>query len=55
MPKQVYHAYGVVKKAAITRVADDAVAGKLDAHFPPVRLADRLRHSLARPGRLRRQ
>ena len=35
MPKQVYHAYGVVRKAAaITRVADDAVAGKLDAHFP---------------------
>ncbi len=51
MPKEVYHAYGVVKKAAalvnradgrleewkadaIVRVADEIVAGALDAHFP---------------------
>ena len=51
MPKEVYHAYGVVKKAAalvnqadgrlddqkaaaIVRVADEVVAGKLDEHFP---------------------
>ncbi|MGJ7571554.1 class II fumarate hydratase [Variovorax sp. RB2P76] len=51
MPKAVYHAYGVVKKAcalvnaaegrlaqwkadAILRAADEAIAGKLDAHFP---------------------
>jgi fumarate hydratase class II len=51
MPKQVYHAYGYVKKAAaivnarlghlpkekadlITRVADEVIAGKLDAEFP---------------------
>src|SRR6266566_9638236 len=51
MPKEVYHAYGVVKKAcallnqaagrlptwkaeAIIRAADEAIAGKLDEHFP---------------------
>jgi fumarate hydratase, class II len=51
MPKAVYHAYGVVKKAcalvneaagrlpkwktdAILRAADEAIAGKLDDHFP---------------------
>ncbi|CAD6534259.1 Fumarate hydratase class II [Paraburkholderia hiiakae] len=51
MPKAVYHAYGVVKKAsalvnaeagrlpqwkaeAIVRAADEAIAGKLDDHFP---------------------
>jgi fumarate hydratase class II len=51
MPKAVYHAYGIVKKAAalvnagagrlpqwkaeaIVRAADEAIAGKLDAHFP---------------------
>ena len=51
MPKAVYHAYGLVKKAAalvneadgrlepwkaavIARVADEVVAGELDAHFP---------------------
>ncbi len=51
MPKPVYHAYGVVKKAcalvnqaegrlpdwkaaAIVRAADEAIAGKLDEHFP---------------------
>lgn len=51
MPKPVYHAYGVVKKAcalvnqaegrlpdwkadAIIRAADEAIAGKLDDHFP---------------------
>ena len=51
MPKPVYHAYGVVKKAcalvnqaegrlpgwkadAIIRAADEAIAGKLDEHFP---------------------
>ncbi len=51
MPKAVYHAYGVVKKAAalvnaeagrlpqwkadaIVRAADEAIAGRLDAHFP---------------------
>jgi fumarate hydratase class II len=51
MPKAVYHAYGIVKKAcalvneaagrlpswkaaAIARAADEAIAGKLDAHFP---------------------
>jgi fumarate hydratase, class II len=51
MPKQVYHAYGYVKKAAalvnaaagrlpewkaeaIVRAADEAIAGKLDEHFP---------------------
>jgi fumarate hydratase class II len=51
MPKEVYQAYGVVKKAAalvnaadkrlddwraaaIERVADEAIAGKLDEHFP---------------------
>jgi len=51
MPKEVYHAYGIVKKAcalvnqaagrlpawkaeAIIRAADEAIAGKLDEHFP---------------------
>ncbi|MCW6511513.1 class II fumarate hydratase [Lichenifustis flavocetrariae] len=51
MPKAVYHAYGIVKKACalvnqaegrlpawkadpIVRAADEAVAGKLDDHFP---------------------
>jgi fumarate hydratase class II len=51
MPKAVYHAYGIVKKAcalvneaagrlpswkaaAIVRAADEAIAGKLDGHFP---------------------
>ncbi len=51
MPKPVYHAYGIVKKAcalvnaaegrlpgwkaeAIVRAADEAIAGKLDEHFP---------------------
>jgi fumarate hydratase class II len=51
MPKAVYHAYGIVKKAAalvncesgrlaqwkaapIARAADEAIAGKLDEHFP---------------------
>jgi len=51
MPKEVYQAYGVVKKAAamvnagdkrlddwraaaIVRVADEAITGKLDEHFP---------------------
>lgn len=51
MPKSVYHAYGVVKKAAalvnaeagrlvqwkadaIIHAADEAIAGKLDEHFP---------------------
>ena len=51
MPKAVYHAYGVVKKAcalvnadadrlpkwkadAIVKAADEAISGKLDAHFP---------------------
>src|ERR1700684_1188643 len=51
MPKRVYHAYGIVKKAAaqinaaagrlaqwkadaIVRAADEAIAGKLDDHFP---------------------
>ena len=51
MPKAVYHAYGIVKKAcalvnadagrlpkwkadAIVRAADEAISGKLDAHFP---------------------
>ena len=51
MPKAVYHAYGVVKKAcalvnaaegrlpgwkadAIVQAADEAIAGKLDGHFP---------------------
>ena len=51
MPKQVYHAYGYVKKAAaqvnsaagrlppwkadaIVHAADEAIAGKLDEHFP---------------------
>ncbi|MFD7608074.1 class II fumarate hydratase [Streptomyces mirabilis] len=51
MPKEVYHAYGYVKKAAalvnaaagrlpewkqqaIVRAAEEAIAGKLDAHFP---------------------
>ncbi len=51
MPKAVYHAYGIVKKAcalvnaaegrlpgwkaeAIVRAANEAVAGKLDEHFP---------------------
>lgn len=51
MPKVVYHAYGVVKKAcaqvneaagrlpkwkadAIVQAADEAIDGKLDAHFP---------------------
>src|SRR5882762_6257473 len=51
MPKQVYHAYGYVKKAAalvnsaagrlpqwkadaIAQAADEAIAGKLDEHFP---------------------
>jgi fumarate hydratase class II len=51
MPKAVYHAYGIVKKAcalvnqtagrlppwkadAILRAADEAIAGKLDDHFP---------------------
>ncbi len=51
MPKDVYHAYGYVKKAcalvnsaagrlpdwkrdAIVRAADEAIAGKLDEHFP---------------------
>ncbi|WP_174240627.1 class II fumarate hydratase [Granulicella sp. S156] len=51
MPKQVYHAYGYVKKAAalvneaagrlqpweaaaIARVADEVIAGKLDSEFP---------------------
>ena len=51
MPKAVYHAYGIVKKAcalvneaagrlpswkaaAIIRAADEAIAGKLDEHFP---------------------
>jgi len=51
MPKAVYHAYGLVKKAAalvnaeagrlpqwkaaaIVRAADEAIAGKLDDHFP---------------------
>src|ERR1700724_1615582 len=51
MPKQVYHAYGFVKKAAalvnaaagrlqqweadaIAQVADEVIAGKLDAEFP---------------------
>src|SRR5689334_8682844 len=51
MPKPVYHAYGIVKKAcalvnqeegrlprskaeAIVRAADEAIAGKLDDHFP---------------------
>ena len=51
MPKEVYHAYGVVKKAAalvnqadgrledwkaaaIVKVTDEVIAGKLDADFP---------------------
>lgn len=51
MPKAVYHAYGIVKKAcalvnaaggrlpnwkrdAIIQAADEAIAGKLDDHFP---------------------
>ncbi|MGA7803232.1 class II fumarate hydratase [Bradyrhizobium sp.] len=51
MPKAIYHAYGIVKKAAalvnaeagrlpqwkcdaIVRAADEAIAGKLDEHFP---------------------
>src|ERR1700735_3449722 len=51
MPKQVYHAYGYVKKAAaqvnaaagrldqwradaISKVADEVIAGKLDSEFP---------------------
>ncbi len=51
MPKEIYHAYGYVKKAAalvnaaagrldqwradaITKVADEVIAGKLDDHFP---------------------
>ncbi len=51
MPKAVYHAYGLVKKAcalvnqaegrlpdwkaeAIVQAADEAIAGKLDEHFP---------------------
>jgi fumarate hydratase class II len=51
MPKAVYHAYGIVKKAAalvncesgrlaqwkaapIAGAADEAIAGKLDEHFP---------------------
>ncbi|SJN08774.1 Fumarate hydratase class II [Halomonas citrativorans] len=51
MPKEVYHAYGYVKKAcamvnaaagrlsdtkrdAIIHAADEAITGKLDAHFP---------------------
>jgi fumarate hydratase, class II len=51
MPKEIYHAYGYVKKAcalvnaaanrlpkwkadAIVRVADETIAGKLDAHYP---------------------
>ncbi|MGN8000466.1 class II fumarate hydratase [Sphingomonas sp. 22176] len=51
MPKEVYHAYGYVKKAAalvnakagrleqwradaIIRAAEEAIAGKLDEHFP---------------------
>ena len=51
MPKEVYHAYGYVKKAcalvneadgrlpkwkadAIVHVADETIAGKLDAHYP---------------------
>lgn len=51
MPKEVYHAYGYVKKAAvlvnatagrleqwradaITKVADEVIAGKLDDNFP---------------------
>ncbi len=51
MPKAVYHAYGIVKKAcalvnaaagrlpgwkaaAIVQAADEAIAGKLDDHFP---------------------
>jgi fumarate hydratase class II len=51
MPKEVYHAYGIVKKACalvnqaagrlpgwkaqtIVRAADEAIAGKLDEHFP---------------------
>ncbi len=51
MPKEVYRAYGVVKKAtalvnqadgrlpdwkaaAIVKVADEVIAGKLDEHFP---------------------
>jgi len=51
MPKPVYHAYGIVKKAcalvnaaagrlpewkrdAIVQAADEAIAGKLDDHFP---------------------
>ena len=51
MPKEVYHAYGYVKKAcamvnaaagrlsdikrdAIIHATDEAIAGKLDAHFP---------------------
>jgi fumarate hydratase class II len=51
MPKEVYHAYGYVKKAcalvnaaegrlpdykrqAIVRAAEEAIAGKLDEHFP---------------------
>jgi fumarate hydratase class II len=51
MPKQVYHAYGYVKKAAalvnaaaghlerwradaITKVADEVIAGELDTEFP---------------------
>ena len=51
MPKPVYHAYGVVKKACalvnqaegrlpdwkaetVIRAADEAIAGKLDGHFP---------------------
>ena len=51
MPKEVYHAYGIVKKACalvnqaagrlpawkagpIIRAADEAIAGKLDEHFP---------------------
>jgi len=51
MPKPVYHAYGIVKKAcalvnaaadrlpewkrdAIVQAADEAIAGKLDEHFP---------------------
>lgn len=51
MPKQIYHAYGYVKKAAalvnaaagrlpewkkqaIVRAAEEAIAGKLDEHFP---------------------
>ena len=51
MPKAVYHAYGIVKKAcalvnaaegrletwkaeAIVHAADEAIAGKLDDHFP---------------------